>query len=121
MVRPTAVTVTVGVLALVALVACTRLPSEPTGGPGAVVYSSLGCASCHGADLAGTNAAPSLAGLSAHWTTEELVAYLQDPVTVQQQRPRLQYRLEQYPLQMPGYASHPRADLEALATFLLAG
>lgn len=118
---PTAVTVTIGVLALAGVVACTGPSDTAPGDRGAVVYSKLGCGSCHGADLAGTSAAPGLAGLTAHWTTEELVAYLQDPVTVQRHRPRLQYRLEQYPLQMPGYASHPQADLEALASFLPTG
>lgn len=104
---------------LAALLACSGGPAEVPSGPGAAVYSQLGCGGCHGPTGEGMPAAPALTGLAAHWNQQELVAYLRDPQSVLHERPRLQYRSEQYPLQMPAYAGASQADLEALASYLL--
>jgi len=107
-------------VAAVGLAACGGPPPDPQVlERGAEVYAELGCGGCHGADLAGTSAAPSLDGLDAHWDAPDLVEYLRDPDAVRAGRPRLQYRSEEYPLEMPGYPDVPREDLEALGRYLL--
>ncbi len=111
-----------------AILAAVALATAACGGPtpdpqaverGAGVYAELGCGSCHGADLAGTSAAPALDGLATHWQGPDLVAYLRDPRSVRAERPGLQYRSEDYPLEMPAYPEVSQEDIEALARYLL--
>ena len=86
---------------------------------GRQVYEQLDCASCHGVQLEGKRSAPPLEGLTQYWTEQQLVRYLADPASVVKETPRLAYRLEQYPIAMPGYADAGDEALRELARYLL--
>jgi hypothetical protein len=90
-------------------------------------YIDLNCGKCHGDTRQGQRSGPSLTGLAAHWSAEELVSYLTDPDAVVKNNPRLAYKAEKYAIGMPsasgkspGYGEKARAEkLKALAEYLL--
>ncbi len=116
-----------GIGALVALaVSCGD--SKPTPPPGFSenqlvgwqAYADLNCGSCHGEAREGKRSGPTLAGLDEHWTEDQLVSYLGDPVAMIKTNPRLSFKSEQYAIAMPAYGDKAdQATLRALASYLL--
>jgi mono/diheme cytochrome c family protein len=86
---------------------------------GEVVYSSLGCAMCHGGGGEGTALGPSLAGAKSRWEKPSLVAYFKNPAEYAAKDPRLSEQAKKYSVPMPNYEKQPVAELEALADFVL--
>jgi mono/diheme cytochrome c family protein len=125
LVRYLAAAAGIGCLVALALSCGERRPIPPPGLnqtqlAGWNAYVDLNCASCHGDAREGKRSGPTLAGLDDHWTAEQLTSYLADPKAVLATNPRLAYKAENYPIDMPGYAD--KADpstLQALADYLL--
>jgi mono/diheme cytochrome c family protein len=87
---------------------------------GRQVYERLDCQSCHGFRREGKRTAPPLTGLVQYWSEEDMIRYLEDPAPVVEATPRLAYRLEQYPIAMPGYADKAsEEELQELARYML--
>ena len=83
-------------------------------------YRTLGCAPCPGDGLEGKRSGPALTDIDDHWTVESMVTYLKDPAEMVKTTPRLAYKAEQYPIDMPAFGD--KADeptLAALASYLL--
>jgi cytochrome c2 len=84
------------------------------------VYTELNCGSCHGYEREGKRSGPALVGLDKHWDEAQLVRYLENPEAMLKTNPRLSYKAEKYPIDMPGYADKATTEqLTALAGFLL--
>ena len=66
-------------LALLLAVACSPAPGLNPSHPGAPLFASKGCTSCHGSQGEGKWLGPPLRGLSEHWTQSELAAYIAHP------------------------------------------
>ena len=82
-------------------------------------YVALNCAKCHGAELKGQRTAPALTGLAAHWTEDQLIAYLRDPAAVRAANPRMAYVAEEYAIVMPAYPHTDETALRGLVGWLL--
>ena len=111
-------------LALALVVSCsggsgTTVVVDESVRAGRQVYDDLACASCHGVRLEGKRTAPPLSGLAEYWNEENMIQYLEDPASVVKRIPRLAYRLEQYPIAMPGYAHAGQDALRELSRYML--
>jgi len=87
--------------------------------PGADVYVSANCGTCHREDRGGGKMAPALIGLSGNWDTTTLEQYLTDPEAYTANDPRLNAMSSQYTLKMPAWQGSA-ADMAALIDWLLA-
>ncbi|HKI79468.1 MAG TPA: cytochrome c [Ignavibacteriaceae bacterium] len=86
----------------------------------AEMVSSLGCVNCHGADLAGTNKAPSLLKVKDNWSRQELINYLRNPQSYMDSE-RFQEFKTKYPgVIMPAFNNIDIKDLGKIADYLLA-
>jgi cytochrome c553 len=108
-------------LLLCAAAACgqgnaTTIPSSPA----AALYAAEGCADCHGADGTGGTLGPALAQLRAHWTADELAAYLADPRPALAGDERLGRLGQPYIMSMPDFRRLDQAKRLLLAEHLLA-
>jgi cytochrome c553 len=125
LVRYVGLAIGIGGLVALALSCGERRPTPPPGLgetqlAGWNAYVDLDCGSCHGQAREGKRSGPALAGLAEHWTVEQLTSYLADPPAVITTTPRLAYKAEDYPIDMPGYADKADAEtLRALAEYLL--
>ncbi len=106
-------------LALSCIASCGKPSAEKSAPRGEVVYSSLGCAMCHGGAGEGTALGPSLSGAKANWEKPSLVAYFKNPTEYAARDPRLAEQKKKYSMMMPKYDTQPDAQLEALADFVL--
>ena len=69
--------------------ACSPGPRLNPSHPGAELFASQGCTSCHGSQGEGKWLGPPLRGLGEHWTKEELAAYIAKPGPFQKSKPHL--------------------------------
>jgi hypothetical protein len=80
---------------------------------------SLGCPSCHGIDLAGTNQAPSLLGIKENWSKDKLINYLRNPDSFMDSDRFKAFR-QKYPGKiMPSFNNISVQELGKIAEFLL--
>jgi cytochrome c551/c552 len=100
-----------------ALAACAA--SGPPAGSPEALYADLGCAKCHGENLEGQRSGPPVNDLANRWDEDSLVAYFKDPKAVMEERPRLKYMAEDYPIMMPAFPDTNEEDLRMLAQFVL--
>ncbi len=82
-----------------------------------VVHGSL-CVHCHGFKLNGTPQGPPLQGLSANWTEDRLMRYLEDPASYIMEEPRLQALTNEYRTIMPHFIMHEHTR-RSVAMYLL--
>ncbi len=82
------------------------------------MMASLGCTGCHGADLSGTNMAPSLHGVSRFWTRDALINYLRNPSSYMSTG-RLKDYQAKYQIMMPSFNNIDVKDLGKIADYLL--
>lgn len=84
------------------------------------LVQSFGCVNCHGADLAGTNMAPSLKGVKQFWNSRDnLINYLRNPNSFMDSDRFKAYK-EKYPGGiMPSYGNKDVKDLGKIADYLL--
>jgi cytochrome c553 len=94
--------------------------SPPPGSPEAL-YVRLGCARCHGNELEGTRTAPPLENLSAHWTEDELVAYLKNPAAFRGSKQHVQALAERYAVDMTATVGATDDELRRVAGWVLGG
>lgn len=107
-------------LALAVLAACGGEKSKaPAASSGAALFKSQGCVTCHAADGTGTSFGPTLLGKKQHWTRENLVVYLKDPVAYAAKDPRLHEQSKRFTLPMLRFDKLPEEELSALADHVL--
>lgn len=101
------------------LVSCQGLGSQeiPEDAAPAEMYERAGCATCHGADRWGTDTAPGLRELTAHWTVARLAAYIEAPA--EHRDDRLDALAERYSSEMPGNIALSTTQRQILAEWLL--
>jgi mono/diheme cytochrome c family protein len=115
----------IGCLVIAAVGCGASGPTPPSGlaeaqKAGWQAYVDLNCGSCHGDLREGKRSGPVLAELKQHWDETELVKYLENPEAMIKTNPRLSYKAEKYPIDMPGYADKATTEqLTALAGYLL--
>ena len=85
------------------------------------LVQSFGCVNCHGADLAGTNMAPSLIGLKQFWNSrDDLINYLRNPNSFMDSDRFKGYRARYPNGIMPSFGNKDVKDLGKIADYLLA-
>jgi cbb3-type cytochrome oxidase cytochrome c subunit len=83
------------------------------------IYTSAGCASCHGKNMEGTKDGPSLAKISERWTKTELVTFLRNPDDFSKDK-RILKSKKNFPNSfMPSFNSIDAKKLGRLAELLL--
>ena len=81
---------------------------------------SFGCTNCHGADIAGTNTAPSLKGLKQFWGSRDaLINYLRNPNSFMDSDRFKGYRAKYPNGIMPSFGNKNVKDLGKIADYLL--
>jgi len=86
---------------------------------GAEMVKTIGCVSCHGADLNGGNLAPALVDLNEYWTRDDLINYLRNPSAYDGGKRFEEYRQKFPNIVMPSYGNYSVQDLGKVADFLL--
>lgn len=85
----------------------------------AELVGRLGCTNCHGADLAGTNRAPSLKNVKQYWSKDQLVNYFRNPSSYMSSD-RFQEYQKKYPdMVMPSFNNIDVKELGRVAEYLL--
>ncbi len=84
------------------------------------LMGNLGCLNCHGADLTGTERAPSLLRVKQYWSSrEELINYFRNPSSYMDNDRFLEY-LKKYPKEMmPPFNKISVQELGRIADYLL--
>ncbi|MDD3557593.1 MAG: cytochrome c [Melioribacteraceae bacterium] len=86
---------------------------------GLTLAQRIGCSSCHGVDLKGTNQAPTLVNIKDHWNRTELINYLRNPSSYGNDQRFIDYK-NQYPnVIMPAYEKVDIKELGAIADYIL--
>ena len=94
----------------------TSAKGEPDG---MALMKSIGCTSCHGADLAGTKMAPSLKNISDNWNRNNLINYLRNPKSYESDT-RFENYKSMYPnIVMPSYGNIDVKELGKITDYLL--
>jgi cytochrome c553 len=83
-------------------------------------FADLGCARCHGHELAGTRLGPPLMGLDSVWSEESLIEYLINPADYRAREPRLQELGTRFSVHMPSTPMSDEARRE-IARYILHG
>jgi mono/diheme cytochrome c family protein len=102
-----------------ALTACLSDGRSSSTVSGSAIFHASRCADCHGKDLAGSKAGPSLLGLADRWQRDDLAAFLADPDAVVSRDARLGALDMEYPQDMPAFGDLTDREREALASWLL--
>lgn len=102
------------------------MDNSPMGGQtnaeltGDKLTQSFGCVNCHGADLAGSNLAPSLKGLKQYWSSRDgLINYLRNPNSFMDSDRFKVYRAKYPNGIMPSFGNKNVKDLGKIADYLL--
>lgn len=82
------------------------------------VINRVGCVTCHGQDLKGTNMAPGLYNIAEYWDRNGLINYLRNPESYSGNERFEEYK-EQYNMIMPAYGNVDVKDLGTIADYLL--
>lgn len=83
------------------------------------LMARIGCLTCHGTNLAGTNQGPSLIGVKEYWTRDQLINYLRNPSSFMSGKRFKEYK-EKYPnVIMPSYNNIDVKELGRIAEYLL--
>ncbi len=82
------------------------------------LISSIGCTSCHGADLTGTNMAPNIHGVKKYWSRDNLINYLRNPSSFMSSERFKNYRAK-YQVMMPSFNNIDIKNLGKIADYLL--
>lgn len=85
---------------------------------GLALINNIGCTSCHGADLAGTNLAPGLFEAKDHFSRQQLIGYLRNPSSYDGDE-RFEAYKEKYNSIMPAYGNINVDQLGIIADYIL--
>ena len=83
------------------------------------LINRLGCKNCHGAELAGTNVAPTLKGLSQYWSKDQLINYLRNPSSYMDSDRFKEYKSKYPNMVMPSFSNIDVQELGQIAEYLL--
>ncbi len=82
------------------------------------LISSLGCTSCHGADLTGTKMGPNIHGVKQYWSRDNLINYLRNPSSYMSSDRFKSYKAK-YQIMMPPFNNIDVKNLGKIADYLL--
>lgn len=91
---------------------------KPQSTDGLTLINNNGCISCHGADLQGTNLAPSLYNADEYWDRAGLINYLRNPNDFSGDD-RFEAYKDKYNVIMPAYGNIDVKDLGKMADYIL--
>ncbi len=83
------------------------------------LINKLGCKNCHGAELAGTNMAPSLQGIKQYWSKDQLINYLRNPSSYMSGDRFKEYEKKYPNMVMPSFNNINVQELGKIAEYLL--
>ena len=86
---------------------------------GKTLTQQVGCISCHGEDLNGTQIAPALVNIKDHWTRDALINYLRNPSSYSGDQRFDEYRTKYKNVMMPSFNNLDVKVLGKLADFLM--
>ena len=86
---------------------------------GQTLTKQLGCISCHGDNLQGTQMAPAIENISKNWTRDGLINYLRKPSSYSGGARFDEYREKYKSTMMPSYGNRDVKELGRIAEFLL--
>jgi mono/diheme cytochrome c family protein len=86
---------------------------------GKTLTQQVGCISCHGEDLQGTQIAPALVNIKDHWTRDALINYLRNPSSYSGDKRFEQYRAQYKNVVMPSFNNLDVKVLGKLADYLM--
>ncbi len=112
--------VVVALLFMVFIIACnTNNKTDSKTKTAEHLYSSLGCASCHGSDMSGTEKGPELKDLDEYWTRDKLVTYLNNTTAFIDSTRMVKYQNKYEGFIMHSYDTVDVDQLQKLADYLL--
>ena len=95
-------------------------PNQPAGEvDGLTIIKQIGCVSCHGEDLNGSQLAPALANLKQFWTRDALINYLRNPQSYSRDVRFDAYRAKYKNVIMPSYGNIDVKELGKISEYLL--
>ncbi len=71
------------------------------------LMASLGCTTCHGADLTGTKNGPGLKNVKPFWTKDNLINYLRNPAANMKGK-----RFDEYKKRFPNFLMPPFGNVD---------
>ncbi len=83
------------------------------------LLTKLGCITCHGPDLKGTQMGPALSELSNFWSRDKLINYLRNPSSFMDSDRFKAYKKEYPNVLMPSFGNIDVKDLGKIAEYLL--
>ncbi len=86
---------------------------------GQTLTKQLGCITCHGDNLQGSQKAPALVNISKNWTRDGLINYLRNPSSYSGGARFDEYREKYKSTIMPSYSNRDVKELGRIAEFLL--
>jgi cytochrome c2 len=86
---------------------------------GPTLMQEIGCVSCHGDDLKGTQMAPALSEIKKNWTRDELINYLRNPSSYNGGDRFDEYRATYKNIIMPSFSNIDVKELGKIADYLL--
>lgn len=111
--------VVVALVIIVFITACNNKPTDKKTKTAEQLYSTLGCASCHGADLEGTEKGPELKNLDEYWTRDYLVMYLNKTTSFMDSTRLVKYQGKYKGFIMHSYDTVDVDQLQMLADYLI--
>jgi len=82
------------------------------------IIANVGCNKCHGDNLRGTNAGPSLVNVSDHWNRTELINYLRNPDSYGNDPRFIEYK-KKYKMPMTSFSDVDVKTLGKIADYVL--
>jgi len=83
------------------------------------LIESLGCITCHGANLNGTNNGPSLKNIKQYWSRDNLINYLRNPAANMNGDRFTKYKKKYPNFLMPSFGNVDVKKLGKIADYLL--
>ena len=112
--------VVVALLFMVFIIACnTNNKTDSKTKTAEHLYSSLGCASCHGSGMSGTEKGPELKDLDEYWTRDKLVMYLNNTMAFMDSARLVEYQDKFKGHIMPSFDTVDVDKLQVLADYLI--
>jgi len=82
------------------------------------IITNVGCNKCHGDNLQGTNAGPSLVNVGEHWNRTELINYLRNPDSYGNDQRFIEYK-KKYKMPMTSFSDVNLKTLGKIADYVL--
>ena len=86
---------------------------------GPTLMREIGCVSCHGDDLKGSQMAPALSNIKKNWSRDELINYLRNPSSYNGGERFDQYRASYKNVIMPSFSNIDVKELGKIADYLI--